>query len=125
MFSWSRAGEAVHFVWRIPLDPSDRDENKAFQLQTECLANIKTYYSRVTKTMFLATVVSPSFINSKAAACAIYTYLTGDLLPRERCKGKDDALVVAEVALAAQDPDTIPDLRILNGRPKNKVFDLF
>jgi len=75
--------------------------------------------------MFLATVVSLSFINSKAVACAIYTYLTRDLLPHERYKGKDDALVVAEVALAAQDPDTIPDLRILNGRPKNKVFDLF
>ena len=30
-FSWKpgggRAGEAVHFVWRIPLDKQERDEN--------------------------------------------------------------------------------------------------
>jgi hypothetical protein len=80
MFSWKpgggRAGKAVHFVWRIPLDPSDRDKNKAFRLQTECLANINIYHSRVKKVVFLAAVVSPSFINSKADACTICKYLT-------------------------------------------------
>ena len=48
-----------------------------------------------------------------------------DLLPRERCKGKDDALVMAEVALAKQDPGIMHDLRILNGRPKSKMFDVY
>ncbi len=52
----------------------------------------------------LATVMNPSFIHLKAASRAFYKYLTGDLLPRERCKDKDDALVIAEIALATQDP---------------------
>jgi len=129
MFSWKpgggRAGEAVHFVWRIPLKPSYPDENRVFQLQTKCLANIPTYRSRVKNTVFLAIVVNPNFIHSKAVACAIYKYLNGDLLPRKQCKGKDDTLVMVEVALATQDPDLIHDLQVLNGRPKIKLFDVF
>jgi hypothetical protein len=89
------------------------------------LANIPTYHSGVKKAVFWVIVVNPSFIHSKAVACAIYKYLTGNLLPRERCKGKDDVLVMAEVALATQDPDIIHDLRVLNGRPKSKLFDVF
>jgi hypothetical protein len=46
IFSWKpgggRAGEDVHFVWRIPLIPQDRDDNRAFCLQAECLADIMT-----------------------------------------------------------------------------------
>jgi hypothetical protein len=129
MFSWrpggSRAGEAVHVVWRIPLCPTGRDDNKAFLLQTECLKEISLYHTRVKKAMFLATAVHPSFIDSKAAACAMYKYLTGDNLPRERCKGKDTAIHVAEMALATQDFEIIQDLRELNGRPNNTSFDVF
>jgi hypothetical protein len=75
IFSWkpggSRASEAFHFVWRIPNNVSDRKDNKAFTLQTECLAEIATYHSRVKKTLYLATVVRPSFIVSKADACTM------------------------------------------------------
>jgi len=67
--------------------------------------------------VFIARVVSQRCINSKADACAIYKYLNGDLLPRDRCKGKDDALLMAEVDLAAQNPDMMHDLRILNAPP--------
>jgi len=62
----------------------------------------------------IAIVVHPSFINSRAVACAMYTHLTGDHLPSDICKGKDNALVVAEMALATQDFDIIQDLRDLN-----------
>jgi hypothetical protein len=75
--------------------------------------------------MFLATVVHPSFIDSKAIACAMYTQLTGDHLPRDRCKGKDNAVIMAEMTLATQDFEIIHDLWELNGRPKNKTFDYF
>ena len=99
MFSWrpggGRAGEAVHVVWRVPLSPADRDENKAFRLQTECLNGIPIYHTRVKTTTFVATAVHPGFIDSKAAACAMYKFLTGDNLPSERCKGKDFAIRVA------------------------------
>jgi len=82
MFSWkpggSRAGEVVHFIWRISDNITDRDDSRAFALQ----ADITTYHSRVMKkTLFLATVVRPSFIISKAVACVMYTHLTWDHLP--------------------------------------------
>jgi len=39
MFSWkpggTRAGEAAHFVWRVPLDKLRQDNNKAFRLQAD------------------------------------------------------------------------------------------
>ena len=55
----------------------------------------------------------------------MYKYLTGDNLPTERCKGKESAIRVAEIALATQDFDIIQDLRELNGRPKDTSFDVF
>jgi len=129
MFSWkpggSRAGEAIHCVWRIPDNVSDRQDNKAFTLQAECLAEIAMYHSRVKNTLYLATVVRPSFIVSKAVACAMYMHLTGDHLPIDHCKGKANAILVAELALATQDFDIIQDLRILNGRPQSTNFDEF
>ncbi len=107
-----------------PPVPSDRDEIKAFAKQAVCLSNIKTYHSRVKKALFLATVVRPSFINSKAVAIAMSKHLIGDILPRDRCKGKDVAVAMAELALATQDFDLIQDICILNGRPKNTSFDV-
>jgi len=129
MFSWmpggGRAGEAVHILWRIPPSLPDRDDNKAFQLQAECLAGVSTYHTRVKTAIFFATVVHPSFIDSKAAACAMYRHLTGDHLPLERCKEKKSAIIVAEMALASQDFSIIQDLRELNGTPNNPSFDIF
>ena len=52
-------------------------------------------------------------------------HLTCDILPRDRCKDKDNAIVMVEIALGMHDFDIIQDLRILNGRPKNKSFDIF
>ncbi len=47
IFSWkpgcSRAGEAVHIVWKIPPNPEYRDKNKVFRLQSQCLTDITTY----------------------------------------------------------------------------------
>jgi hypothetical protein len=55
----------------------------------------------------------------------MYKHLTGDTLPRDRSKGKDSAILLAEMALATQDFDLISDLRDMNGRPKDKSFDIF
>jgi hypothetical protein len=75
--------------------------------------------------MFFATIVHPSFIDSKAAACAMYNYFTRDHLPRERCKGKDRLIQMATIALASQDPNIIHNLQELNGRPTNTILDVF
>ncbi len=66
----------------------------------EYLNDLPIYHTRAKKTTFLATVVHPSFIDSKAVACAMRKFLTGDNLPSKRCKGKDMDIRVAELALA-------------------------
>ena len=84
------AGEDVHRVWQVSLSRADRDENKSFRLKTKCLNDLPIYQTRVKKATCPAIdVVHPSFINSKAVACAVYKSLTGDDLPSERFKGKD------------------------------------
>jgi len=55
----------------------------------------------------------------------MYKYLTGDNLLGNRCRVKDNAILIVEIALATQDFETIQDLRELNGRPKNTPFDVF
>ncbi len=72
-----------------------------------------------------AEVVNQSFVHSKAAPSDMYKHLTGDILPRDKCKGKYNARLVAEIAVASQYFDLIQDLRDLNGRPKNTDFDVF
>ena len=69
--------------------------------------------------------MQPSFIHSKVAACAIFKHLTCDNIPHDRCKGRDNVRVMAEMALATQDYDILQNLRELNRRPKNVAFYVF
>ena len=55
----------------------------------------------------------------------MYNFLTGDHPPRGKCKGKANAIIMTEMALATQDFNIIQDLQELNGRPKNTESDLF
>ena len=55
----------------------------------------------------------------------MYKHTTRDNLPLERCKGKDSAIIVAEMALAIQDIGVIQDLRELHGTPSNPSYDIF
>jgi hypothetical protein len=78
MFSWKpgggRAREAVHVVWITPPNSPDRDDDKAFHQQVECLEDVSTKYTRVRKTIFVATDVHLRFIDSKAVACAMFKH---------------------------------------------------
>jgi hypothetical protein len=79
----------------------------------------------VARQIFIAHAANPSFISSKAAAIAIYEYISGERLPRDANKAKDNAIRMAELVLSTQDFDIIQDLRELNGRPGSPLFDLF
>jgi hypothetical protein len=105
----SRAGEAIHFMWRVPPNPENCDNNRAFCLRAWCLTEITTYHTTVKKAMLYAEVVNQSFIHSKAAASVMYKFLTSDHLLREKCKGKADAILMVDMALACQDFDIIQD----------------
>jgi hypothetical protein len=121
MFSWKRgggrAGESVNIVWRIPLCVSERCENSAFKSQTVSLVSITKYAGRLTRHVFLAHSIKPSFISSKAATMSIYEYVTGERLSRDACKAKDYDMRMAELVLSTHYYDIVQDLLELNGRP--------
>ena len=104
---------------------SERSKNLAFQNQAASLRGIAKYAGRVSRQLFYATVVNPSFISSKAAAMAMHGYITGERLPRDARKARDYATRVAELALTRQDFDLVQDLRDLNGRVESPLFDAF
>jgi hypothetical protein len=79
----------------------------------------------VTRQIYFAHAVNPSFISSKAAAMAIYEHITGERLPKDAGKARDYAVRMAEVALLTQDFDIVHDLRVVNGRPESPLFDAF
>ena len=64
-----------------------------------------------------------STISSIAAAHALYEFITDDMMPSSELSS--DALATTRFALNCQDPDILVDLRRLNGRPKNELFDSF
>jgi hypothetical protein len=86
--------------------------------------NTALYRSRAERSAYLATVVNKSFISSTSAAQALYEFVTGDFMPSSSMLSPD-SLAAAKFALNCQDPDIIVDLRKLNGRPKNQLFDPF
>jgi hypothetical protein len=119
----SRAGEAVHVIWRIPRNITLRCETTSMRLSLECAADVSLYQTRAQKTLFFATTMNPSFISSKVAAAALWHYITGgDHLPRDSTKARRDAIAVATLALDTQDFELVKDLRYLNGRPTSESF---
>eukprot|EP00873_Tetraselmis_striata_P036041 jgi/Tetstr1/456305/TSEL_043061.t1 len=66
--------------------------------------------------------MKPSFMSSKAAARAVFEYLTGGKLPFD---GSDEAASLASYALFADDLYVIFDLRKLNGEAGSTEFDVF
>jgi hypothetical protein len=71
----------------------------------------------------MATVVNKNFISSKAVADALYEFITGDAMPKSTLS--TDAIATTRFALNCQDPDIIIDLRKLNARVTNDLFDPF
>eukprot|EP00951_Prasinocladus_malaysianus_P030174 scaffold282650_cov17-Prasinocladus_malaysianus.AAC.2 len=121
----SRAGETINICWKIPSNESDRDPTRQMRLTTCCVNDVPFFYTRVQKALYFAHVVNKRFISSKAAAKAVYEYITGDNLPVDHSTDKRHCIVMADFCLASQDFDIIQDLRDLNGRPKSKTFDAF
>ena len=129
MFSWmrggSRAGLSIHVIWKVPLTPRLRDENRSYHCQKEAEKSVNKFATRAAKQLFFASTVSPMFIDNKTGAAAVYKYLTGDQLPTDMGKSRTEAIRVAELALASQDFELVSDLRALNGRPTSGKFDAF
>jgi hypothetical protein len=123
----SRAGVNPQVIWRVPLEAQKKERDKGMtksQINVDYLnRNTSIYRSRAERSAYMATVVNKNFINSTAVAQALYEFVTGDLLPLSSMS--TDAIAASRYALNCQDPDIIVDLRKLNGRPKNALFDPF
>lgn len=124
LFAWqpggSRAGCAQTTVWKVPRAASARDEKRAYLLQREAEDRNIKYKSRRAKQEYFTTVVKPNFASSKAAAAAMYEYITGHVLPRDRSKADSMAVQAALLALETGDYDIAEDMRTLNSRPNNQ-----
>jgi hypothetical protein len=85
--------------------------------------NTSVFHTRAERTAYMAAVVNKNFINSAAAAQAVYEFITGDRLSGNFVN--PEASMAAKFALNCQDPDIVLDMRKLNARPKSDVFDQF
>eukprot|EP00873_Tetraselmis_striata_P014838 jgi/Tetstr1/435102/TSEL_024070.t1 len=96
--------------------------NEDAHLVAEWTAKQERYYSRAVKETFFALVSEPGFVSSKAAAQAIFEFVTGDVVPAQA--QSKVGLATAFFALSSQiSKDLILDMRQLNGRHNNKLFD--
>ena len=86
---------------------------------------ITKYDGRVARHTFIAHTVNPIFINSKAAAMAIYEYVSGERLPRDANKAKDTVIRMTVLVLSTQDFEIVQELRTLKGRLESPLFDMF
>eukprot|EP00873_Tetraselmis_striata_P002924 jgi/Tetstr1/423188/TSEL_001308.t1 len=125
-YGGSRPGLALHHIWKVPprMPAEGRADmvNKSNQLSNIPRDTVEVQYSRAAKQAYYANVLKPSFMSSKAAARAVFEYLTGGKLPFD---GSDEAGSPASYALFVDDPDIIFDLGKLNGEPGSTEFDVF
>jgi hypothetical protein len=123
----SRAGISPHVIWRLPpqSEKKERDEGMdKSQANIDFLnKNTSTYHSRAERSAYLATVLNTNFVNGTAAAQAIYEFITGGVMSTGFVS--PDAIAAARFALNCQDPDIIVDLRRVNARPHNTMFNPF
>ncbi len=68
-------------------------------------------------------MVNKNFINSSAAAQAVYEFITGNVMPKSSLS--TESISAATFALNCRDPDIMIDMRKLNGRVNNALFDPF
>ena len=85
--------------------------------------NTSTYHSRAERSAYLANIPNTNFVNGAVASQAIYEFITGGVMSTNFVS--PDALAAARFVLNCQDPDIIVDLRRLNARPHNTMFDSF
>jgi hypothetical protein len=130
-YTWSkggsRAGVNPHVIWRVPLKTEKEQREQGLQTSQNNIDYLKQntiiYRTRAERSAYLATVVKTNFISSRAAAQAVYEFITGDVMPKSTLSS--EAIAAARFALNSQDPDIIVDLRKLNGRITNDLFDPF
>jgi hypothetical protein len=71
----------------------------------------------------MSIVVNANFIRSTAAAQVVHEFITCNVMPKSSFGSK--ALATSRFALNCQDPGIIVDMRKLNARVNNELFEPF
>ena len=128
LWSWKigdSSGGSAHFLWKIPPKGNvvlrQEGESKAVVIIGELVGNQEMHYRRVVMTAYLGHVVHPDFIGSKAAARAVWQFITGDNVD----SGNDACGIAALWALNSCDKGVIVDMRAMSGATKDACYDPF
>jgi hypothetical protein len=128
-YAWSRdgsrAGVNLQVIWRVPLKSEKEQRDQGLKMSQKNIDYLKQntilFHSRAERSAYWATVINTNFISNRAAAQALYEFIMGDVMPKRTLSS--EALAAARFALNSQDPGIIVDLRKLNGRSTNDLFD--
>ena len=105
------------WIWRVSEDPIDSDSSKSTRIIYGILQSIPVFHTRAMKKAFIERYELLTGCSSTVLA-EIYEHLTGDAAAAA-CKVSKVVRVRLKLALEAQEPDILYDLRALNeGKPE-------
>jgi hypothetical protein len=113
----------LNFIWRLPSDTSKHNDDKMIAVVNQIQKEKPLYSTRAIRKQFvdhyIATGIKPAVLRN------IFQFLTRDEASPESLQiSKVDARVATWLA-SVDDPDLFYDLRQLNGRPENSLYNPF
>ena len=117
LYSYSHGNNlgTMWYVWKVPSDPGERDQNKSKHLMEKVDFNIKLYHTREMRRQFFSRygLVCDA---KQSVLVDMYQFLTGDSSTTSISKDVEKRL---KFMLDSQDPEVVFDLRVNNsGRPE-------
>ena len=114
-----------HVIWRVPIKSEIKKREEGLKYSQNNIEymnqNTTVYRTRAERAIYLATVVNKNFISNIAAAQPVYEFLTSNVMPKSSLSTK--AIAAARFALNCRDPYVVVDMRKMNGRVNNALFD--
>jgi hypothetical protein len=119
------SGLSAHFIWKIPpksnLQARVNGERQIAVILAELAQEQEMHYGRAVMTAYLGSVVGPDLICNKAAAKAVWQFITGSNVDA----GDESNIVRAMWAMHSGDKGIVLDMRTMNGKTKDPAFDPF
>jgi hypothetical protein len=116
-----------YVIWRIPSESKIEERDEGITKSQKNIVflhrNTSLYHTLAERTVYLAYVVNKNFLHNVAAAQATYEFITSDKLSVNFVNPY--VAHAFKFALNCQDPNIVLELRKLNARPKNEIFDQF
>ena len=118
-------GVSTHYIWKIPPKTNHQarvdGERQTAVILGELALEQELHYGRAVMTAYLGSVIGPDLICSKAAAKAIWQFITGSNVDH----GDESTVIAAMWAMHSGDKGIVLDMRTMNGKTKDAAFDPF